>query len=52
MKFGKGIGKKYRESIEDAFKKIYDKDTDFHRRLIENSVDSKMLVRTFPVSKA
>ncbi|HLM02743.1 MAG TPA: hypothetical protein VK400_16950 [Pyrinomonadaceae bacterium] len=51
MKFDKGIRKKYRQSIEAAFETILDKGDDFHRWMIENIVESEMLVCVFPVSK-
>src|SRR5829696_4821128 len=51
MKFDKGIKKKYRKSIEDAFATILDKGNFFHRELIETIVDSEMLICVFPVSK-
>jgi hypothetical protein len=51
MKFDKGIKKKYRQSIEDAFQTILDKGNFFHRDLIETIIDSKMLICVFPVSK-
>ena len=51
MRFDKGIKKKYRRSIEDAFDTILDKGNDFHREMIETIIDSKMLVCVFPVSR-
>ncbi|HEX8370210.1 MAG TPA: hypothetical protein VF604_16805 [Pyrinomonadaceae bacterium] len=51
MRFDKGIKKKYRRSIEDAFATILDKGNDFHREMIETIIESKMLVCVFPVSK-
>lgn len=51
MKFDKGIAKKYRQSIEDAFETILDKGSDFHREMIQIIVESKMLVCVHPVSK-
>lgn len=51
MKFDKGIAKKYRQSIEDAFKTILDKGNNTHRRVMTAILDSKMLVRVLPVSE-
>ena len=51
MKFDKGIAKKYRQSIEDAFKMILDKGNNTHRRVMTAILDSKMLVRVLPVSE-
>jgi hypothetical protein len=51
MKFDKGIEKKYRQSIEDAFATILDKGNETHRRTARLILDSEMLVCVFPVSK-
>lgn len=51
MKFDKGIAKKYRQSIEDAFETILDKGNNAHRRVMRTILDSDMLVRVLPVSK-
>jgi hypothetical protein len=51
MKFDKGIAKKYRQSIEDAFETILDKGDDFHRRMIKLIIETEMLVCVHPVSK-
>ena len=51
MKFDKGIAKKYRQSIEDAFATILDKGNDKHRRTMKLILDSEMLVCVHPVSK-
>jgi hypothetical protein len=51
MKFDKGIAKKYRQSIEDAFQTIMDKGNERHRRTMKLILDSKMTVCVHPVSK-
>lgn len=51
MKFDKGIDKKYRRSIEQAFDTILEKGNDAHRDVANLILDSKMLVRVGPVSK-
>jgi hypothetical protein len=51
MRFDKGIGKKYRRSIEDAFDVILEKGNDFHRAMMEIIIDSEMLVCVHPVGK-
>lgn len=51
MKFDKGIAKKYRKSIEDAFQTILDKGNDSHKRVMKLIIDSKMTICCFPVSK-
>jgi len=51
MRFDKGIKKKYRQSIEDAFDVILDKGNDFHREMIESIIESEMLICVFPVSR-
>lgn len=51
MIFDKGIDKKYRLSVEDAFDTIMAKGDDEHRCVIGAILDSKMLVRVQPVSK-
>jgi hypothetical protein len=51
MKFEKGIAKKYRQSIEEAFEAMLDKGNDSHREVAGLILDSKMLVRVRPVSK-
>lgn len=51
MKFDKGIAKKYRKSIEDAFETILEKGNARHRRTLELIFDSEMLVCVHPVSK-
>jgi hypothetical protein len=51
MKFEKGIEKKYRRSIEDAFDAMLEHGNDSHRKVAEMILDSKMHVRVGPVRK-
>jgi len=51
MKFEKGIEKKYRKSIEDAFDVMLEKGNDSHREVAMLILNSKMLVRVKPVSE-
>ena len=51
MKFEKGIAKKYRQSIEDAFDVILDKGNDSHREVAKLILDSKMHIRVKPVAE-
>lgn len=51
MKFDKGIAKKYRKSVEDAFDTILDKGNDLQKTIAKQIVRSKMLVRVKPVSE-
>lgn len=51
MKFDKGIAKKYRQSIDDAFQTILDKGNDDHRRVMNLILNSKMTICVFPVKK-
>lgn len=51
MKFDKGIAKKYRKSIEDAFDTILNKGNRDHQRVMKLILDSKMIICCFPVSK-
>lgn len=51
MRFDRGINKKYRQSIEDAFDTIITKGNDFHREMMNEIVASKMLVRCKPVKE-
>jgi len=51
MKFDKGIDKKYRQSVEDAFSTIIEKGNDFHRYMMNEIIESKMLVQVLPVKK-
>src|SRR5678815_4395381 len=51
MKFDKGIDKKYRQSVEDAFQTILEKGSDDHRMVLNEIIESKMLVRVRPVKE-
>ena len=51
MRFDRGIAKKYRKSVEDAFQTILDKGDDHHRRVLSEIIESKMLVQVKPVSE-
>jgi hypothetical protein len=51
MKFDRGIDKKYRRSIEEAFATIIERGNDFHREMMNEIVESKMLIRCEPVKK-
>jgi hypothetical protein len=51
MKFEKGIAKKYRKSIEDAFDAMLDKGNESHREVATLILDSKMHIRVKPVSQ-
>jgi hypothetical protein len=51
MKFEKGIRRKYRKSIEDAFDAMLDKGNESHREVATLILDSKMHVRVKPVSQ-
>jgi hypothetical protein len=51
MKFDRGIDKKYRQSVEDAFATIMEKGDDLHRYYMNEILQSKMLVRVKPVKK-
>jgi hypothetical protein len=51
MKFDKGIARKYRQSIEDAFSAILTHGTDLQKEIAEHILESDMLVRVAPVSQ-
>ena len=51
MKFDKGIAKKYRKSVEDAFDTILDKGNEMQRGIATHILKSEMLVRVKPVSE-
>ncbi len=51
MKFDKGIEKKYRQSVEDAFATIIAKGNDEHRYVMNEIEESDLLVRVRPVSE-
>jgi hypothetical protein len=50
VKFDRGITKKYRKSVEDAFEAVLAHGNDDHRRVAKLILDSKMLVRVLPVN--
>src|SRR4051794_16575077 len=51
MRFDKGIDKKYRKSIDDAFAMILDKGDAQHRRVMNAIVGSDMRVQVGPVEQ-
>ena len=51
MKFDRGIDQKYRQSVEDAFATIIEKGNDLHKYVMNEILESKMLVRVKPVKK-
>jgi hypothetical protein len=51
MKFEKGIAKKYRTSVEQAFDTILEKGNAAHGEVARLILDSNMLVRVGPVSR-
>ena len=51
MRFEKGIDKKYRRSVEDAFRSILEHGTDIQKSIAKHIVRSRMLVRVKPVSE-
>ncbi len=51
MRFERGITKKYRQSVEDAFEAIIANGNEFHRHMMHEIIESKMLVRVQPVSE-
>jgi hypothetical protein len=51
MKFEKGIDKKYRQSVEDALETIIAKGNEHHKYVMNEIIESKMLVRVKPVKK-
>ncbi len=51
MRFDKGITKKYRKSVEDAFDAILEHGTELQKRIAEHIVESEMLIRVAPVSE-
>lgn len=51
MRFDRGIDKKYRKSIDDAFATIIERGNDEHRMIMNEIMESKMLIRCAPVSK-
>jgi hypothetical protein len=51
MKFDRGIAKKYRQSVEDAFDVIVSKGNDLQKDIASHILDSQMLVRVRPVKE-
>ena len=51
MKFDKGIDKKYRKSVEDAFATIIAKGNEEHRHVMNEIEESDLLIRVQPVSE-
>ena len=51
MKFDKGIVKKYRKSVEDAFDTILEKGNDLQKEIATHILKSNMLIRVKPVSE-
>ena len=51
MRFGHGIERKYRRSVEEAFDAILAQGNDLHREILGMILESEMLVRVRPVSE-
>ncbi|MEQ1605137.1 MAG: hypothetical protein ABL999_09730 [Pyrinomonadaceae bacterium] len=51
MKFDRGIEKKYCQSVEDAFATIMAKGNDDHRHVMNEILESDLLIRVKPVSE-
>ena len=51
MKFDKGIARKYRKSVEDAFATIVNKGNDLQKDIAKRILESDMLVRVRPVKE-
>jgi hypothetical protein len=51
MRFDKGIEKKHRASIERAFETIVEKGDEFHRHMMNEFVESEVLIKVEPVAK-
>ena len=51
MKFDKGIDKKYRKSVEDAIAAIIANGNDFHKHMMNEILESDMLVRVRSVNE-
>lgn len=51
MKFDRGIDKKYLKSIDDAFDAIIANGNAFHRHMINEIIESEMLIRVRTVSE-
>ncbi len=51
MKFERGIEKKHRKSIDLACEMIIEKGNDFHRHMMNEFFESKLLIKVEPVKK-
>ncbi len=51
MKFDKGIAPKYRQSVEDAFAAIMGNGNEHHKYMMNEIMESNMLIQVLPVSK-
>lgn len=51
MRYDRGIGKKYRQSIESAFDTIIARGDGFHREMMGEIMRSRMLIRCRPVKE-
>lgn len=51
MKFDKGIDKNYRQSVEDAFAAIMANGNEHHKYVMNEIMESNMLIQVLPVSK-
>ena len=51
MRFDRGIAKKYRKSVEEAFATIVDKGNDLQKDIAKRILESDMLVRVRPVKE-
>ncbi|MFN0278680.1 MAG: hypothetical protein ACKVRN_08765 [Pyrinomonadaceae bacterium] len=51
MKFARGIEKKHRRSIDEACATIMEKGDEFHRHMMNEFFESKMLIKVEPVKK-
>lgn len=51
MKFDRGIDKKYRQSVEDAFAAIMANGNEHHKYVMNEIMESNMLIQVLPVSK-
>ncbi len=49
MKFDRGIDKKYRESVEAAFAAIIANGNEFHRHMMNEIIESNLLIQVKPV---
>ena len=51
MKLDRGIGEKYRRSVNDALATILERGTKLQKEIVELILDSQMLIRVRPVSE-